>query len=160
MLWRNKALGLPKIAVIGLLVLLTGCAAQPSIDPQVNSKIDVLGIQLNMSEAQLDQLASPKPEKAMCIYGYEYNYTDRKINIGFSARTNKIRRISTKNSDHSILGIVPGISLDDAFRQIGDLGYVNDGTSKYRFIKDNLILSIISMNGVLADGVIIEIKPE
>lgn len=160
MLWRNKTVRLPKIAAIGLLVLLTGCAAQPAIDPQVNSKIDVLGVQLNMSEAQLDQLVSPKPEKAMCIYGYEYNYTDRRINIGFSAKTNKIRRISTKNSDHSILGLVPGISLDDAFRQVAELGYVNDGTSKYRFINDNLILSIISMNGTLADGVTLEIKPD
>ncbi len=160
MLWRNKRFFRSKLALAALVVLLSGCASAPSVDPKVNEQINVLGIQLNMTESQLDQLVSPKVDKAMCIFGYEYDYTDRKINIGFGAKTNKIRRISTKNRDHSILGIVPGIILEDAFAKVASLGYTNDGTSKYRFTSGNLILSIISMDGTLADGVIIEIKPD
>lgn len=160
---KNKSSKLGSLAAgLLLLFLLTGCGSPAAsfVETEVNPKIDVFGIKLNMTEAKLHELISPKVEKAMCIYGYEYDYRDRMINIGFSAKTSLVRRVMTKNPETSIYGLKPGIALEEAYAAIEPLGFVRDDSSKYRFFKENVILSITSMTGSKADGITIEIKPE
>lgn len=141
---------------------LAGCGSSASsfIDKEVNPNINVLGIKLNMAESKVHESAGSQGEKAMCIYGYEYEYADKLINIGFKSDKGIVRRITTKNPDTTIYGIKPGTELAEAYAKIDANGFTKDDISKYRFYKDTIILSIISMKGTNADGVTIEIKPD
>jgi len=70
-------------------VLLAGCGAlsEAYLEKEVNPKIDVLGVKLNMAESNVHESIGSKGEKAMCIYGYEYGYSDKLVNIGFREPT-------------------------------------------------------------------------
>jgi len=72
-------------------------------------------------------------EKAMCLYGYEYDYTDKDINVGFDAKTKQVRRITTKNPETSICGIKPETALSDADKTIASQGFKESDDSKYVF---------------------------
>lgn len=156
--------GLFLILLIGVmfqLILLTGCEKSDSfIENEVNPQINVFEIKLNMPESKLHELITPKPEKVQCINGYEFEYTDKKINIGINSQTAEVRRVTTKNPQTSIYGITPGVALEKAYEAISTSGFVEDNDSKYKFRKENVILSVISMKGTHADGIEIEIKPD
>lgn len=153
----------PLLAVLFLLICaLSGCTASSNsfIEKEVNPQINVLGVQLLMDEAKVNEIIGSKGEKAMCVYGYENAYADQNINIGFNAGTQQIRRITSKNPDTSIYGIKPGTELAKAYEAIKAQGFTQEADSKYRFQKENVIFSIISMHGTQADGVSIEINPD
>lgn len=148
--------------IIIIAAFAAGCGNSTTsfIDKEVNPNINVLGVKLDMAEAKANELAGGHGEKAMCIYGYEYEYNDKHINIGFKSDKGTVRRITTKNADTTIYGIKPGTELNDAYSKINANGFTGDNTTKYKFYKDNIFLSIISMKGTNADGITIEIKPE
>ena len=50
-----------------------------------------------MDESDVHEAIPTKGEKAMCIYGYEYEYAESLVNIGFNSETEKVRRVTTKN---------------------------------------------------------------
>ena len=141
---------------------LAGCGSSASsfIEKEANPNINVLGIKLDMAEAKVHELTGVQGEKAMCIYGYEYEYADKLINVGFKSDKGTVRRVTTKNPDTSIYGIKPGTELAEAYSKINANGFTRDDISKYKFYKDNIIFSIISMKGTNADGISIEIKPD
>lgn len=144
-----------------LFILAVGCSAlnDSFIEKEVNPQIDVMGIKLYMEEDEVHKIVGVDGERAMCVNGYEYEYRDKKLNIGFNIDTDEVRRITTKNPETSIYGLNPGISLDKAYDIIDSEGFEKDKDDKYRFFKDDIILSIISMKGSDADGIVIEIKP-
>jgi hypothetical protein len=111
---------------------------------EVNPNIDVLGIKLNMPESKVHEFAGPKGEKAMCVYGYEYEYEDKLINIGFKSDKGTVRRITTKNPDTSIYGIMPGADLINAYTQVEANGFKKNDSSNYKSYKNNIIITIIS----------------
>lgn len=163
MQWKNRTSDLIiLVAIILITVVLAGCgvSAEAFIEKEVNSKIDVLGVKLDMAESKVHESIGAKGEKAMCIYGYEYGYEDKLINIGFNSETGRVRRITTKNPETSIYGIKPGTELEQANKTIDLNGFKKDDSSKYRFYKENIILSIISMKGTHANGITIEINPD
>lgn len=145
-----------------MATVLAGCGSSTDsfIVKEVNPSIDVFGIKLNMPESKVHESAGSKGEKAMCIYGYEYDYADKLINIGFKSDKGTVRRITTKNPDTSIYGIKPGTELANANAQISATGFVKDDSSNYKFHKDNIIITIISMKDTYADGITIEINPD
>ncbi len=161
---KNKTIRLSVWAVLALIMAtcLAGCGSSASsfIEKEVNPNINVLGIKLDMAEAKVHESAGSQGEKAMCIYGYEYAYADKLINIGFKSDKGTVRRVTTKNADTTIYGIKPGTELPEAYAKINANGFTGDDSSKYRFYKNNIILSIISMKGTNADGITIEIKPD
>ncbi|WP_161821969.1 hypothetical protein [Sporotomaculum syntrophicum] len=141
-----------------MIIALAGCGNTNSlINNEINPNIDVLGIKLNMPEAQVHELAASQGKKDMCINGYEYNYADKLINIGFDANQGKVRRITTKNPDTSIFGIKPGVDLATANAQLEKYSFSKEQASEFKFHKENVMLTIISMHGTLADGVTIEL---
>jgi hypothetical protein len=158
---KNKFL-LKLITTFMLLTVLTGCknAEDAFITEKVNPQIDVFGVEIFMDESKVHDAIPTKGEKAMCIYGYEYEYEQSKVNIGFNSQTNKVRRVTTKNPDTSIYGIVPGMELSEAYSIVDSNGFTKSENSKYIFYKENIRLTLVSMKGTHADGVILEINPE
>jgi len=143
-------------------VLMSGCGSSVSslIKNDINPKIDVLGIKLGMTEDEVFKLAGTNGEKALCTQGYEYSYEDKKLNIGFNSETKTVRRVTTKNPETSIFGIKPGMTAEEAFAKAAEGGFTKDANSNVKFHRENITLTVISMDGTLADGVIIEIDPE
>lgn len=143
-----------------MLLILAGCAnsSDSFIKNEVNPQIDVLGVKLLMDEKSALETVGSEGEKAMCVYGYEYDYSDKLINVGFNSDTKLVRRVCSKNPETSIYGIKPGMELSQAYEIISSNGFKKD--SKYNFQKEKVILSIISMKGTNADGITIEINPD
>ena len=150
------------VSLLLMLFVLSGCADSSSsfIKNDVNPQINVFGVQLLMDEQKVHESVGSKGEKAMCVYGYEYAYADKNINIGFNSQTQQVRRVTTRNPDTAIYGIKPGAELSQAYEIIAAEGFTKDADSKYSFHKENIILSIISMHGTHADGLNIEINPD
>jgi predicted small secreted protein len=158
-----KKIVLTFISVLLLASLIfTGCgnSASAFIKDKINPNIDVLGIQLGMTEEEVFKLAGSDGEKALCTQGYEYSYSEKKLNIGFNSETKTVRRVTTKNPDTDLFGIKPGMTVGEAFAKIDGIGLTKDSVSNYKFHKENVTLTILSMNDTLADGVSIEIDPE
>jgi hypothetical protein len=149
-------------AMLLAVVVMTGCGNSVStfIKDKINPHIDVLGIQLGMTEEEVFKLAGSDGEKALCTQGYEYAYSSKKLNIGFNSETKTVRRITTKNPETSIFGMKPGMTVDEAFAKIEGIGFTKDSASNYKFHNQNITLTILSMEGTLADGVTIEIDPD
>ena len=145
-----------------VLAIVTGCgnAEDAFISEEVNPQINVFNVQIHMNESDVQEAIPTKGEKAMCVYGYEYEYADSLVNIGFNSETEKVRRVTTKNPDTSIYGIVPGTELEEAYKIIDSQGFSKSESSKYIFYKENIRLTITSMKGTHADGVTVEINPE
>lgn len=145
-----------------LLSILTGCGNEEDafISKEVNPQINVFNVQIYMDESNVHEAIPTKGEKAMCIYGYEYEYEQSRVNIGFNSETEKVRRVTTKNPDTSIYGIVPGTELEEAYKILESHEFSKSESSKYLFYKENIRLTLISMKGTHADGVIAEINPE
>ena len=87
-----------------LLAFLTGCGNGEGafISEEVNPQINVFYVQIDMDESDVHKNIPTKGEKAMCVYGYEYEYGQSLVNIGFNSETEKVRRVTTKNQDTSI----------------------------------------------------------
>ncbi len=143
------------------LFTIAGCSnTTDSFIKEVNSNVNVLGIKFNMNEDQVKKLAGSDVEKEPCITGYEFAYNDKLINIGFKNEEGTVRRITTKNHDTSIYGIKPGDKLEAAFAKIKESGFTVDSSSKYKFHKNNIIVTILSMKETNADGLTIELDPD
>lgn len=163
MLLKNKN-GYKYFLLTALLVLtfaISGCTSSSTfIEKDVNPEIDVSGVQLLMDEQKVHEAIGSQGEKAMCVYGYEYTYADKNINIGFNSETQQVRRVTTKNPGTSVFDIKPGMELSETYKMLKENGFTQEAESKYRFHKENVIFSIISMHGTHADGLSIEIDPD
>lgn len=154
------------LALISALLLsaavMTGCGNSVSsfIKNDINPNINVLGIKLGMTEEEVFKLAGSDGEKALCTQGYEYAYSGKKLNIGFDTETKTVRRVTTKNPATSIFGITPGMTAEESFSKLQGKGFTKDAVSNYKFHKENISITVLSMEGTLADGVIIEIDPK
>lgn len=156
----KKILTLLILIVLGSSVF-TGCGnSNDTFIKEVNSNINVLDVKINMKENQVKNLVGSKVTKDPCVSGYEFNYEEKLINIGFKNEEGTVRRVTTKNPDTSVYGIKPGTTLEDAFAKVKDSGFTNDSNSKYKFHKNNVILTVLSMKETNADGVSIELDPE
>lgn len=142
--------------------MLWGCGSSDSfLEEEINPKIDVLGIKLGMQEDQVHELAGSKGEKAMCINGYEYQYADKLINIGFTIDESKVRRVTTKNPDTSIFGIKPETELTaDTVALLEQAGFTKDSASDFKYYKENVMVTVISLHGDRVEGVAIEFVVE
>ncbi|TJX12942.1 hypothetical protein E9840_11435 [Tissierella creatinini] len=150
------------LIVLLIMAVLTACSSSesPFITDEVNPQIDVYGVQIYMPEEEVHKLIPTEGEEAQCIYGYEYQYEESLVNIGFNSDTKEVRRVSTKNPDTSIYGVVPGMELEEAYTIIDSHGFTKSETSEDMFYKENIRMTLISMKGTLADGIIVEINPE
>lgn len=142
--------------------VMTGCGNSVStfIKNDINPNINVLGIKLGMTEEEVFKLAGTDGEKALCTQGYEYAYSGKQLNIGFDTDTKTVRRITTKNPTTSVFGIAPGMTAEEAFSKIQGSGFTKDSASDYKFHKENITITVLSMEGTLADGLTIEIDPK
>lgn len=161
MMLKNKIL-YTSLIVLLTMTILTACGNSESafISDEVNPQIDVYGVQIYMPEEEVHSVVPTKGEEAQCIYGYEYQYEDSLVNIGFNSETEKVRRVTTKNPDTSIYGVVPGTELAEAYKAMESNGFTKSDTSDYMFYKEDIRITLISMKGTLADGIIVEINPE
>ncbi len=93
----------------------------------------------------------------MCVYGYEFNFKIKDLNLGFRVDNNTIRRITVKNNTDTLYGIKNGMPLDQAKQLLLDAGFIPDETVKNRFKIDEVYFTVVSKKGTHADQLIIEI---
>lgn len=122
-----------------------------------NQHIQVASIKLGMSEQEVFEQLKVKPEEEMCVYGYEFNFKDEGLNLGFRVDTNTIRRITVINNTDTLYGIKNGMTLDEAKQVLLDAGFMSDETVKNRYKIDDVYFTVVSKKGTHVDQLIIEI---
>lgn len=130
------------------------------INKNVNPSIEASGIKLSIPESQVVEILGGAGEKAMCVYGYEYTYSDLGLNIGFRADNEQVRRITVTNNKDQIFGLKAGMTMEEARTILDRNGFVKDENSDFKFNKANTIITIKSLKGDMVDGITIEIYDE
>lgn len=155
-----------KIIALSLILILASTIfyfSQPYLDKnyyiktKINTQIDALGIKLLMPEKQVAELIGYKGKYAMCISGYEYDYNNSGLNVGFNINTDKVRRITITNDKNSIYGIHKGMTLKQARAILIGNQFAVEKDSTSNFTKENLRITVISMKGTNVDGITVEI---
>lgn len=148
--------GLLCMTLIGLTLVWSNMTKQNELRSFHNNKIAVDSIKLWMSEEEVFNLINEHPEEEMCVYGYEFNFEDRQINLGFRMDDHSLRRITTKNSMDTLYGIQIGMDVATAKELILSQNFTND-TQKNRYKNGDLYFTIGSKKGQVVDFLIIEI---
>ncbi|OEF98174.1 hypothetical protein [Desulfuribacillus alkaliarsenatis] len=122
--------------------LLVACSAnlETTAVKEVNASIDVEGIQLLQTNKDVESLIGYQGEYRRCIHGYNYDYEQLELNIGFDGNTNKVRRITTYNATHSLFDFTVGDALVDVVTILQDNGFSVAENDAHRFEQDNLFI--------------------
>lgn len=149
------------VVCIALLVAFIFVQYQKNQEQQVldahNEHINVGRIKLGMSEKEAFEILNTQPEKEMCVYGYEFNFVDRGLNLGFRVDNNTLRRITVKNTTDELYGIHNQMAFDEAKALILEAGFKPDELVKNRFKMDDVYFTIVSKKGTHADQIILEV---
>lgn len=141
------------------LFLLSGCRSGPQLSEtakNVNSNISVSEMQLGMSEKSVIDLLGDDFEKSPCIIGYEYDYSDLNLNLGIDVDKMRLKRITFKNPDYSIYSMTVGTKCKEVTQILVENGFVNDGESKFKFVKEDVRITMLSMDGEEINGFTVE----
>lgn len=158
---KNKLNAFLLLFVLMLSVfLLAGCNSSPKLSEtaqNINSNLSISGIQLAMEEKAVFELIGDNFEKSPCIIGYEYAYDDLNLNLGIDIDTLCVKRITFKNPLYSVYSMPIGIKCSEGGKILSANGFVNDGESKYKFIKEDTRVTMVSIDGEVADGFVVEL---
>ena len=158
---KNKAIFLSLVSVLMLcMLLLNGCSSGPEISEtaaEINSNIDISGIQLGMDEKSVIELLGEDFEKSPCIIGYEYAYSDLDLNLGIDIDSMCVKRITSRNPECTVYSMPVGIKCTDGADVLYDNSFENDGESKFKFKKGDVRITLLSADGETADGFTAEI---
>jgi hypothetical protein len=145
--------------VISLLLLsallLTSCAKDEQLE-YVNGNIDVMGIKLAMTEDKVSGLVKETGVSQPCIYGYEVSYENAKLFVGFVNGKKTSRKVMTENGSTSIMGVKPGMTVDEAYASLSGTKFTKNSDSKYNFTDGKYMFKIISTDGKNVKGVSVE----
>lgn len=153
---KGLFIGLLCILLVGLSFIWFHTSKQNKFRDFHNTQLAVDHIKLWMSEEDVFNLIKDRPQEEMCVYGYEFNFEDRQINLGFRMDDHTLRRITTKNPVDSLYGIQIGMDVATAKELIQSYGFSQD-TQKNRYKNDDLFFTIGSKQGQIVDFLIIEI---
>lgn len=147
-----------KLSSLLILFLLYSCAHTTPIDYQpIDDNLKVANVQLSMNEQQvIDSLKSEYHEEN-CILGKELIFDKLGIDIVFDTKDHHIVRLITKNKDSVLYGAVIGERVEDLSNVLLARGYVAEDNSKYKFIKDDFRITILSSDGNKITGFMIDV---
>lgn len=129
------------------------------VKQEINPKISVKGLKLLMPEQEVFKILGAKGEEAPCVYGYEHDYQDLNLNIGFRNDNRRVRRVTVSDEQGTIFGVSRGMTVAEGKKILIDQGFRQDETSAYKFvINDYVIVTLKSIQGSIVDGVSIETK--
>lgn len=158
---KNKLISLSLAFVLMLcMVLMNGCSSRPEISEtaaEINSNIDISGVQLGMEEKSVIKLLGEDFEKSPCIIGYEYAYSDPDINIGIDIDAMCVKRISSRNPECTVYSMPVGIKCTEGAEVLYENGFENDGDSKFKFVREDVRITMLSADGEAADGFTVEL---
>lgn len=124
-----------KLLVIGVILFLVLLSAvflyfyHPFLQVLViNQSVDTAGIKLLMPLGEVTRKMNGEGQYIPGMGGFGYRYDSEKIEVFFSGvpdgrAYNKACFIETENPDHSVLGVRPGDSLDDAVSMLDKSGF-------------------------------------
>ncbi len=160
MILKNKRL----LLFVGLLFvagLLITYFWQESYDVKdVNENIQVRDIQLLMDVQQVEQLIGYKGVISECIHGYNYTYEELKLEIGFRATDDRVRRLTWNyEQDYSAYQMNTGIAVEEARMALLDQYLLKQAEySAYTFFKGDVAVTLLSDDGVNVRGFNLELR--
>ena len=159
---RKNKLSLLSLAFVLMLciLLLNGCSSGSEISEtaeEVNSNIDISGIQLEMDEKAVIELLGEDFEKSPCIIGYEYAYSDPDVNLGIDIDAMCVKRITSRSPECTVYSIPVGIKCTEGSEILYDNGFENDGDSKFKFVREDVRITMLSADGEAVDGFTVEL---
>lgn len=122
-----------------------------------NEHIQVGALKLGMSEEDVFEILKTHPEKEMCVYGYEFNFVDEGLNLGFRVDHHTLRRITVKNDTDQLYGVHTKMAMNEAESLILEAGFTPDDLVKNRFKMEDVYFTIVSKKGTLVDQISVEI---
>lgn len=156
---KNRSLlRLSFLLLIFCMLMFSGCTTSKFVE--FNKNIDVMGLKLDMSEDDAIKLINEKGISEPCIYGYEIAFSENAVNLGFRNEDHGCRRIMTENPQTKIYGITPGMTVNESYKIMSQTQFVKAIDSKYNFAFENVALKLISTDGIILKGIIIEIIAE
>ncbi|WP_028829712.1 hypothetical protein [Proteocatella sphenisci] len=141
------------------IFLLSGCNSGPELSETaetINSNVSIAGMQLGMKEKSVLDLIGANFEKSPCIIGYEYEYSDLNLNLGIDIDKMSVKRITFKNPEYTVYSMQIGIKCTEGAKILSEHGFVNDGESKFKFVKEDIRITMLSMNGETINGFTLE----
>lgn len=141
------------------ILLLSGCNSGPELSETaetINNNVSIAGMQLGMKEKSVLDLIGTNFEKSPCIIGYEYEYSDLNLNLGIDIDNMSVKRITFNNPDYTVYSIPIGIKCAEGGKILSANGFVNDGESKFKFVKEDVRITMLSMDGETINGFTVE----
>lgn len=159
---RKNKLSLLSLAFVLMLCMLflNGCGSEPEISEtaeEVNSNIGISDIQLGMEEKAVIELLGEDFEKSPCIIGYEYAYSDPDINLGIDIDAMCVKRITSRSPECTVYSIPVGIKCTEGAEILYENDFENDGDSKFKFVREDVRITMLSAGGEAADGFTVEL---
>lgn len=158
---KSRKYSLIKIVSSVLLVILFACSKSNTPDYQIiddNLKVD--NIELSMNETQVLNTIKAKYTEESCVLGKELIFKDLDLDIVFDLTNQHIKRLITKNKSSSLYGM----KINDPVTSLSDIllkeGYVSDAGSKYKYLKDDFRITILSLDGIKISGFMIDVLDE
>lgn len=152
---------IPRMLVLLLAIAigtssLIGCASSPY--DEVNASIATEGVSLGMADQDVVSMLDGEGEVAPCVQGYERSYPDLNLVVGFDQESSKVRRITAKAPEQSILGVSPGFSVEEAVEALSQQAFALEEGSKSKYLKDDLRVTLTSFDEVSVAEVTIEVR--
>ena len=143
--------------LLAVFTLLQGCSHVSDNTRQINSNIDVFGVELSsrINHMVLEGVAA---EREPCILGYEYLFDSLDVTIGYTHK-GVVRSIKTRNENNSIVGIHPGDSLGDAKKQLAKHGF-QPGEKADTFRDLQLMITLFPNENEILFGVMAEMHSD
>jgi hypothetical protein len=117
-----------------------GYALNKQGSEDVNGQIKVFNVVL-FAPAGNGVINGIAPRKEACIKGYEFYYDDLDLVVSFTPN-DSVWRITTRNKNTTMFGIVPGDSFLQAKKKILQLGFTQSYTP-YKFAKDWCLFTLL-----------------
>lgn len=156
--FRPLAVAVMLFVIVIAAVLAVGCSSTSSAHKEVNDGIVARDVVLDQKDADVVK-AHGEGEVAPCVMGYERGYKDLGMVVGFHQDTERVRRVTVKDPTLSILGITPGASMGEATAALVADGFVAEGDSTSKFLRDDLRVTLTTFDSETIDEVTIEVRP-
>lgn len=134
---------------------LTGCGSNEHAE--INKQFSGVDVALGMSDKKIVAKFG-EGEVSPCVAGYERNFPEKNLNIGFNQDAKTVRRITLKSDKYSWAEIKSGQTVKQGQNRLTSLGFKQEAGSKVKYLKEDYRVTLTSFKGEIIDEIVIEIK--
>lgn len=150
---RKKILSTLILSVV-ILASITGCSSSSKyIKETLNTNLDISGIKFDMTVAEVESLLGDNYEVSPCVYGYEHEYSDLNLVVGFDKK-DKVRKIIVKSGTFSVFGIADGTDKDSAIETLKSNSFTEKSPGEYAC--ENVAIKFLTGSSSEINGVSVE----